>query len=167
MSSKSTNHNVMNIEIFDGSQDFVIWKKKMLSILVYHGLDAAIEDVYHGLDAAIEDDWSAGITYLEKGKIKKRAYHTILLHLSDDVLTAVSEFNNASDLWKGLENLYLVKDVSNRLLSLHKLFGFKFVTSKTIIENLAIFKRLVQDHNSRTKEGERLNDEYLAMILLH
>ena len=157
MTSKPTSHNIMNIEIFDGSQDFVIWKKKMLSVLVYHGLDAAVED-----------DWPTGITYLEKGKVKKKAYHTILLHLSDDVLTAVSEFTNASDLWKGLENLYLVKDVSNRLLSLHKLFGFKFATNKTVIENLAIFKRLVQDHDSRTKEEEeRLTNEYLAIILLH
>lgn len=99
--------------------------------------------VYYGLDVAIEDEWPTGITLLEKGKVKKRTYHTILLHLSDDVLTLMFEFNNASDLWKGLENLYLVKDVSNRPLSLHKLFSFKFKTNKSIIKNLATFKRLV------------------------
>lgn len=31
---------------------------------------------------------------------------------------------------KGLETLHLVNDVYNRLLSLHKLFGFKFSIKK-------------------------------------
>lgn len=44
MVSKPQTHNVINIEVFDGSQVFVIWKKKILSILVYNGLDATVED---------------------------------------------------------------------------------------------------------------------------
>lgn len=57
--------------------------------------------------------------------------------------------------------------MSNRLLSLYNLFGFKSTTKKSTIENLVIFKRLVQDHNTKTKDYERLSDEYLAIILLH
>lgn len=101
--------------------------------------------VYHGLDPTIEDDWPTKITLLVKNKMTKKAYHSIILNLLDDALMAVSEFTNAFDLWKELKISYLVKDISSRLLSPHKLLDFKFATNKTIAKNLSTFKRLVQD----------------------
>lgn len=41
--------------------------------------------------------------------------------------------------------------MSHNLLSLYKLFGFKFATNKSVDDNLTTFKRLVQDHNSKSK----------------
>lgn len=86
---------------------FVVWKKKTLSVLVYHGLEATDKN-----------DWPAEITSLEKGRINKM-YIIILLHFSDDVQIGVTKFKNGSDLWKGLETLYQVKDVFNKLLMVH------------------------------------------------
>lgn len=61
------------------SQDFIIWKKKIFSILVYHGLEAAIKG-----------DWLFTITLPNKNRILKKAYHTIFLHISDNVLIVVA-----------------------------------------------------------------------------
>lgn len=78
MSLKASSSNPTNIEIFYGSQDFVLWQKKMLSLFVHHGIKGAMDN-----------DYLTNISDIDKAKMEKHAYHTNLFHLSDDILTTM------------------------------------------------------------------------------
>lgn len=80
----------------------------------------------------MDNDYPTSTFEANKARITKRAYHTILLHLLDDVLTAMNHVKTADTLWKVLESNYLEFDIHNRIISLHKLFSYKFAPNKTV-----------------------------------
>lgn len=83
---KTSSHNLINIDIFYGSQDFMLWKKIILYVLVQHGIDKVIDE-----------DLLVNITKIEKARLSKRAYHYIPLHLSNDVLTFIADVGTTTD----------------------------------------------------------------------
>lgn len=120
-----------------------------------------------GIEGVVDTDYSADMSNANKARIAKHDYHTILLYLSDDVLSFVAHMKTTAELCKELETNYLESDIPNIIISLNKQFSFRFTSNKTVSENLVVFKRLVYDINNITKKAERLNDEYLAIVLLH
>ncbi|KAL5575291.1 hypothetical protein UlMin_016990 [Ulmus minor] len=64
----------VEIEKFDGSNDFGLWKMKMLAHLGNLGFDLALGKEF--LETMDED---------KKGKFLKNAYNTLILNLSDNI----------------------------------------------------------------------------------
>ncbi|KAL5553493.1 hypothetical protein UlMin_040894 [Ulmus minor] len=146
---------IFDIEKFDGTGDFCLWKKKMKAIMMQLKFDAALEEHL---------ELPATMTSFEKGELFKTAYSTIFLCLTNNVLRQVDGLETTAGIWKKLNELYLVKSLPNKIYLLEQFFGFKMDTSKIIDQNLDNFnKNLLDLGNSRKK----FEDEDVSVILLN
>ena len=71
---------IFDIEKFDGTGDFCLWKKKMKAIMMQLKVDAVLDE---------NPELSATMTAYEKSEMFKIAYSTIFRHLTDNVLRQV------------------------------------------------------------------------------
>ncbi|KAK0599734.1 hypothetical protein LWI29_008110 [Acer saccharum] len=86
MATSTTKHEV---EKFDGTNDFVVWKMKMSALLSNLGLDEALEG---------EDKMPSTYTEEKKKDIMKRAFNTLILSLSDKVLREIAKMKTAAEM---------------------------------------------------------------------
>ncbi|CAN6483429.1 unnamed protein product [Victoria cruziana] len=99
MASKATSTIRFNIEVFDGKmKDFNMWRLKMQSRLVQHGLSKALKG-----KEALPADWSE----TDKEDYLERALAAMHLSLSDDVLHEVADEDSPTKLWLKLEARYM------------------------------------------------------------
>ncbi|KAL2498694.1 Uncharacterized protein Adt_24244 [Abeliophyllum distichum] len=147
----------VELENFDGNGDFSLWKQKMKAILVQQRISKALEDPEGYLEALKAKPDSI----LEMNEI---AYSSIFLHLTDNVLRQVSEQKTAVELWKRLNDLFMIKTLPNKVYLLEKLFSFKMDPSKDLDVNLDDFNKLVQNLSNVDK---KFDDEDLFVILLN
>ncbi|KAL6337934.1 hypothetical protein AAG906_005399 [Vitis piasezkii] len=94
------------VEKFNGSNDFTLWKLKMKALLVQQKCAQAIEG---------EEKLPVGLTAAEKEEVVSRAHSAILLSLADEVLREVADETTAVGLWRKLESKYQKKSLTNRL----------------------------------------------------
>ncbi|XP_060216770.1 uncharacterized protein LOC132644212 [Lycium barbarum] len=120
---------------FDGrSNNFNIWKIKIMALLWREGSVYALDDLY-----------PKNTKEAEKQKIEMDAFSAIQLSLSDNVLCEVSTEKTAASLWKKLEDLYQKKSVTTRMLLRQRLHTFKIKTGTTLQDNIDAFKKLAMD----------------------
>ncbi|KAL8464368.1 hypothetical protein ACS0TY_034045 [Phlomoides rotata] len=94
----------LDVEKFNGKNDFALWRIKMKALLTQHGLG----------DVLVPIDPSASASYQATHKEKQeKAHSTVILCLDNKVLKEVSTEKMAVDVWKKLDSLYLAKFVSN------------------------------------------------------
>ena len=108
----------VEIEKFDGSNDFGLWKMKMLAHLGNLGLDLALGG---------ESKLSESMEEEKKRGVLKRAHNTLILSLSDKVLREIVKCKIVAEVWLKLESLYMAKNLSNRLYLKAKFFTWKIV----------------------------------------
>ncbi|XP_060202125.1 uncharacterized protein LOC132630572 [Lycium barbarum] len=138
---------------FDGrSNNFNIWKIKIMALLRREG------SVY-----ALNDSYLVNTKVAEKQKIEMEAFSTIQLSLSDSVLCEVNTKKTAASLWKKLEDLYQKKSVTTRMLLRQRLHTFKIKIGTTLQDYLDAFNKLVVD---LTHADIKVGDEELACTLL-
>ena len=75
-----------DLEKFNGSNDFTLWKVKMKALLVQQGCSIELEG-----DATLPKDMAAK----RKVDILERAHSTILLSLTDEVLRELVDLTSA------------------------------------------------------------------------
>lgn len=97
-------NNSLDVEKFDGTWDFRLWKKKRNVVLVERELDASIED---------ELEFSSRITPFQKNFFFMMAQSVLMLHLIGNVLNKCDSLEMAPAIWKRLDDLYLVKSLPN------------------------------------------------------
>lgn len=149
----------LDLEKFMGKNDFGLWKLKMKVVMMQHGLWEILKR-FDGKAEAAGDEKAAA-----KGQeVQERAYSTLILSLSDRVLWEVSKEETAADIWAKLESLYMAKSLTNRLHLKQKLFTFKIIESKNILEQLEKFGKCVDDLDMI---DEKLKDEDKALMLLN
>ena len=110
----STSISKVEIENFDGSNDFGWWKMKMLAhlgILV--------------LDLALENNFPETMDVEKRREVLKTTYNTLILYLSDKVLREIVKCKSAAYVWLKLEFLYMTKNLSSRLHLKAKFFTWK------------------------------------------
>ncbi|KAL5574149.1 hypothetical protein UlMin_023746 [Ulmus minor] len=146
---------IFDIKKFDGTGDFCLWKKTMKAIMMQLKVNSTLEE---------HPELPATMTSFEKGEMFKTAYSTIFLHLTCNVLRQVDGLETAARLWKKLDELYLVKSLPNKIYLLEQVFGFKMDTSKTIVQNLDNFNKILLDLGNSRKKFE---DEDVSVILLN
>lgn len=100
----------------------------------------------------------------QRFEVYKLAYSSIILHLSDQVLSKEGKSDSTVLLWKKLEEMYLFKTLATNLFLLERLFGFMIDPLKKLEDKLDVFNKLVQ---GITNIGEKLPEEYKVVILLN
>ncbi|WVY98367.1 hypothetical protein V8G54_030518 [Vigna mungo] len=144
-----------DVEKFNGTNDFGLWKIKMQAILIQQGCDEALKG---------ESKMSGTMTQEEKKKMGDKARSAIILCLGDKVLREVAKEKTAAEIWVKLESLYMTRSLAHRLCLKQQLFSFKMSESRTIEEQIAEFSKIVDDLENI---GVKLEDEDKAVILLN
>ncbi|KAL6327528.1 hypothetical protein AAG906_021615 [Vitis piasezkii] len=142
------------VEKFNGSNDFTLWKLKMKALLVQLKCAQAIEG---------EEKLPVGLTAAEKEEVVSRAHSAILLSLADEVLREVADETTAVGLWRKLESKYQKKSLTNRLYQKRRLHTLKMSEGMQVRDHLDNFNRIILDLNG---VGVKVEEEDQAMILL-
>lgn len=97
----------LDIEVFNGTSDFNIWRLKIKVVLVREGCAYA-------LSPAPSADATASVA-ADFTKIDLLALSTLHLALSDDVLRRVQDEKTTASLWTKLELFYMDKSVFSKM----------------------------------------------------
>ena len=154
MASSSTR---FDLEKFDGSGDFSLWKEKMMAILIYQRLDVAIEEETEKSDL---DD----IKKKELNTVMKQARSAIIMNLADNVLRQVIGEKTALGIWNKLDQLYMAKSTATKIILKGKFYGFKMNATISLEQNLDDLNKIVL---SLTNMGETIKEEDQAVIILN
>ncbi|GJX67378.1 hypothetical protein Tco_0303105 [Tanacetum coccineum] len=145
-----------DVEKFDGSNDFGLWRVKMRCLLIQHGWEAA-------LDPFPETMADAEKTAALKTDVYKKAHSALLLCLDNKVLREVNKEDSAAGVWLKLETLYMTKSLANKLYLKKKLFTFYMDSGKKLSEHVDEFNKLIGD---LANIGVDIDDEDQALMLL-
>ncbi|GJW65019.1 retrovirus-related pol polyprotein from transposon TNT 1-94 [Tanacetum coccineum] len=127
-----------DVEKFDGSNDFGMWRVKMRRLLIQHSWEAA-------LDPFSETMADAEKTTALKTDVYKKAHSALLLHLDKKVLREINKEDSAVGVWIKLETLYMTKSLANKLYLKKKLFTFYMDSGKKLSEHIDVFNKLIGD----------------------
>ena len=155
MASASTK---FDLDKFDGTGDFTLWKEKMMAVLIYQKLDSAIEDDIPELKA------DASARKEDATLVMKQARSAIVMNLSDNVLRQVIGEKTASGLWKKLEQLYMTKTTATKIFLKGKFYGFKMNATMTLEQNFDEMNKIIL---SLSNMGEEIKEEDQVVILLN
>ncbi|KAI6673870.1 hypothetical protein NL676_001776 [Syzygium grande] len=144
----------VEIEKFNGRNNFGLWSVKMHALLTIQGLAKALDG---------EDELPIIMKATDKVDLMERAKSIILLNLSDEVLIEVVEEKDAAALWAKLQALYVTKGLNNRLYMLKRMFQFRYTEGTSIRSHLDEFNKLMMDLKN---VGKILDDEEQGMMLL-
>nr|GEY41272.1 retrovirus-related Pol polyprotein from transposon TNT 1-94 [Tanacetum cinerariifolium] len=140
-----------DIEKFNGSGDFGLWRIKMHALLIQHGCKPALE----GLPADMEAQ--------TKAERNKKAHSAVVLCLGDKVLRDVTKETTAAGVWSKLETLYMTKSLANKLYLKKKLYTFYMPAGRKISKHIDEFNKIVLDLANIEVKFE---DKDLALLLL-
>ncbi|GJW02661.1 retrotransposon protein, putative, ty1-copia subclass [Tanacetum coccineum] len=140
-----------DIEKFDGTGDFGLWRIKMRALLIQHGCEAALEVLPADMEAQT------------KTELNKKAHSAVILCLGNKVLREVIGETTAAGVWSKLETLYMTKSLANKLYLKKKLYTFCMSAGRKISEHIDEFNKIVLDLANIEVKFE---DEDLALLLL-
>ncbi|GKE69891.1 hypothetical protein Tco_1527963 [Tanacetum coccineum] len=99
-----------DIEKFDGTGDFRLWRIKMRALLIQHGCESALEVLPEDMEAQA------------KAELNKKAHSAVILCLGNKVLREVTGETTAAGVWTKLKTLYMTKSLANKLYLKKKLY---------------------------------------------
>ncbi|GJV89573.1 hypothetical protein Tco_1533511, partial [Tanacetum coccineum] len=144
-----------DIEKFDGTGDFGLWRIKMRALLIQHGREAALEVLPTIKEAEAKAE--------TKAELNKKAHSAMILCLGNKVLREVTGETTAAGVWTKLESLYMTKSLANKLYLKKKLYTFYLSAGRKISEHIDEFNKIVLDlANIKVK----FKDEDIALLLL-
>ena len=143
-----------DLEKFNGSNDFTLWKVKMRDLLVQRGCVAALEGV-EKRPKDMSDD--------KKVNIMTKAHSAIVLSLTDEVLREVVDQTTASRFWDKLCDKYQNNLLTNRLYQKQRLYTLKMSESTQVKDHLDNFNRIILDLQG---VDVKIEDEDQELILL-
>nr|GEY41423.1 retrovirus-related Pol polyprotein from transposon TNT 1-94 [Tanacetum cinerariifolium] len=120
-----------DIEKFDGTGDFGLWRVKMRALLIQHGCETALE--------VLPDDMEAQA----KAELNKKAHSAVILCLGNKVSREVTEETTAAGVWTKLETLYMKKSLANKLYPKKKMYTFYMPAGLKISEHIDEFNKIV------------------------
>jgi uncharacterized membrane protein YheB (UPF0754 family) len=121
---------------FSGENDSGLWKIKMEAILIQQGCAEEIKG---------EERMSASLSQKEKTDMIEKARSAIILCLCDKALREVARERTAVAMWIKLESLYMTKSLAHRLCLKQQLYSFKRTETRSIVEQLAEFNKIIDD----------------------
>ena len=139
------------IEKFNRKINFGLWQVKMRAILVGKQCVKALLGKSKKPDSLTEEQFD---------DMDEKALSLIQLSLSDEVLREVLKEDSAAGIWLRLEQLYMTKSISNRLLLMKRLEECKLKPGESLKRHLDEFDSLVMDLKNVDVE---IQDEQLAI----
>ncbi|KAH9668238.1 hypothetical protein KPL70_021339 [Citrus sinensis] len=149
----------IDLEKFNGKNDFNMWKIKMEALLITQGLGDAIEPISKKEGKEV----SSSKTPEEAAEVDKKARSIIILSLGDAVIREVAKEKTVAGLWAKLEGIYMTKSLANRLYIKKRMFTLKMVEGSSLDHHIDEFNK-VCDTLESIDEG--LNDEGKALLLI-
>ena len=111
-----------------------------------------------------EANMSDSLSQKEKSEMIDKARSAIILCLGDKALREVAKEKTAAAMWLKLESLYMTKSLANRLCLKQQLYTFNMTESKSVMEQIAEFNKIIDDlENIEVK----LEDEDKALLLIN
>ncbi|KAM6551630.1 hypothetical protein CsatB_001438 [Cannabis sativa] len=107
------------LEKFDGSTDFALWRESLKGILVHQKVAKVLRD--EKLLAEKKPD--------EIVEMEEIAYYTIIMYLSNGVRRKLIQEKTVKGLWNKLEQLYMAPSISSKINLLERLYGFRMNSS--------------------------------------
>ena len=148
-------------EKFTGKNDFSLWRMKMRAMLIHQGLSTA-------LDADSDDEKAKEAldekVVAKKAEIEAKAHSAIVLCLGDKVLREVAKETTARGIFTKLEGLYMTKSLANRLYMKQRLYSYRFLEDRNVLEQLEDFNKAVDDLENIDVS---ISDEDKAILLLN
>ena len=95
-------------------------------------LPVTVPKFYFG---TVNHPWTPLVT-AEMEILEEKAHSTIMLCLSDDIITEVAEQDTAAGLWLQLESLYMTKSLTNKLLLKQRLFSLRMQEGTSLRDHL-------------------------------
>ncbi|GJW24820.1 retrovirus-related pol polyprotein from transposon TNT 1-94, partial [Tanacetum coccineum] len=145
-----------DVEKFNRSNDFGLWRVKMRYPLIQHGWEAAL-DSFPG--TMTDADKTATL----KTDVYKKAHSALLLCLDNKVLREVNKEDSAAGVWLKLETFYMTKSLANKLYLKKNLFTFYIDSGKKLSEHIDEFNKLIGDLANIDVD---IDDEDQALMLL-
>src|SRR6266487_1786554 len=125
-----------DIEKFNGSNDFNLWKVKVREILTQQKCDEALKGLA-GMPENLSDD--------EKAEMDGKALSAIILCLADKVLRGVAKEKSAAAMWIKLDKLYMTKSLTHKQCLKQQLYFFCMMENKSVSEQLSEFNKIIDD----------------------
>ncbi|GJW68955.1 hypothetical protein Tco_0123379 [Tanacetum coccineum] len=144
-----------DVEKFNASNDFGLWRVKMKCLLIQHSWEAAL-DPFPG--TMTNGDKTAAL----KTDVYKKAHSALILCL-DNKVRKVNKEDSAARVWLKLETLYIKKSLANKLYLKKKLFTFYMHLGKKLFEHIDVFNKLIGDLANIDVD---IDDEDQALMLL-
>nr|GFB55975.1 retrovirus-related Pol polyprotein from transposon TNT 1-94 [Tanacetum cinerariifolium] len=148
---KMSSHK-FDLEKFNGSNDFTLWKVKMRALLVQQGCAVVLEG---------EDKFPKDMKEKVKKEIMAKAHSAILISVTDEVLREVVDQTTASELWDKLCEKN--NSLTNRLYQKQWLYTLWMSESTQVKDHLDTFNHIILDLQG---VGVKVDDEDQALILL-
>ena len=123
--------------------------------------------VQHKLQSVLQNPSILGgsVTDVQKKELQENGLSIIVLYLADNVLRQIDGVDTAFEAWNKLEELFMAKSLTNRILLKEKYFGFHMDSSKNLEQNLDDFKKI--EISLASIDDEKIGDESQAIILLN
>ncbi|XP_042003772.1 uncharacterized protein LOC121752741 [Salvia splendens] len=132
----------LEAEKFTGTNDFGLWRMKIRAMLTQQGLASALETKQiDPKEKGVLDEKAM----LKQAEIEAKAHSKIVLCLADKVLREVAKETTAAGILSRLEDLYLTKSLANQLYMKRRLYSYKFLESKGVLEQLEEFNKSIDD----------------------
>lgn len=177
---KAMRKSRIEIDRFEGTGDFSLWKIRMLAHFGVLGLKEVLTDnkllkeksTPKDEPASAEKDHqkgkeepedSAATIDPEKFEKSEKAKDLIVLNVGNQVLRKIQNCETAADMWSTLNKLYTETSLPNRIYLQLRFYTFKMKDSKSIDENVDDFLKLVADLNNLQVE---VTEEVQAILLL-
>ena len=141
------------VDKFNGSNDFTLWRIRMKAFLVHQGILEALDSESMNF---VEDK-------RKRTEIEAKAHSAILLSLGDEVLREVADEEEALGLWNKLASIYMKKSLANKLYLKKKLYTLRMEESRELRKDLDDFNKIILDLNNL---GVKIDEEDQAIILL-
>ncbi|GKD82323.1 hypothetical protein Tco_1349162 [Tanacetum coccineum] len=109
-----------DIEKFNGTGNFGLWRIMMRALLIQHGCEAALEVLPTDMEAQT------------KAELNKKAHSVVILCLGNKVLREVTGETTAAGVWLKHETLYMTKSLANKFYLKKKLYTFYMSTGRKI-----------------------------------
>ncbi|GKB20019.1 hypothetical protein Tco_0853942 [Tanacetum coccineum] len=113
-----------DIEKFDGTGDFGLWRIKICALLIQHGCEAALEVLPADMEAQT------------KAELNKKAHSAVILCLGNKVLRVVTGETIPAGVWSKLETLYMTKSLANKFYLKKKFYTFYMPAGRKISEHI-------------------------------
>ncbi|CAJ2638177.1 unnamed protein product [Trifolium pratense] len=124
------------IEKFTGKNDFGLWKVKVRTILTQQKCVEALLGI---------SNMPNTLSNAEKSEMNDKVLSVIILCLADNVLREVAKEKTAAAMWTKLDALYMTKSLAHKQCLKERLFFFRMVENKPVMEQLSEVNKIIDD----------------------